>query len=135
LNAQYSASTYIGRVPRIQFFDDEIDAYVCEALPSTTSQADPSFLTPSYILSTFLGRPVHLVLKGPQKRPMIPTNTHPVLPGEVVLQDGYPLHILTEESLLAVQDRVKRSANGEEGWKAGKVDETKWKEAPLVMER
>jgi uncharacterized protein len=66
---------------------------------------------------------------------MIRTNTHPTIPGEVLFQDGYPLLVATEESLAVVQERVKRCANGEEGWKTGKVDEEKWKTAPLVMER
>lgn len=66
---------------------------------------------------------------------MVGTNTHPTIPGEVVFQDGYPILVTTEESLITLQERVKRSANGEEGWRAGKVDEEKWKTAPLVMER
>lgn len=49
-----------------------MDGYVCEALP-------PSSLSPSDILSKYLSRPVHLMMKGPQPRACPPTMAFPTL--------------------------------------------------------
>lgn len=73
--------------PVINFSMDEctlfgvykLDAYICEALSPT----DPS---PSQILSEYLERDVHLIMKGPSLRPCPPTVLFPELKAPVRFQ-------------------------------------------------
>ncbi|KEP52823.1 importin-9 protein [Rhizoctonia solani 123E] len=108
--------------------DTGLDAYVVE---STSAESTAS---PSALLSSYLGRDVLLVLKGPMHRAARPTSTHPDLEVGFRFQDGFPLLLATTESLAAVQDKIRRSAAGEEGWKVGGIT-SQWQTDELVMER
>ncbi|CAE6488842.1 unnamed protein product [Rhizoctonia solani] len=108
--------------------DTGLNAHVAEsASPDSTA-------SPSAILSSYLGRDVLLVLKGPKYRSARPTSTHPDLDVGFRFQDGFPLLIATTESLAAVQEKVRRSADGEEEWKVGGIT-SQWQTDELVMER
>ncbi|CAE7208239.1 unnamed protein product [Rhizoctonia solani] len=108
--------------------DKGLDAYIAEAAsPDSTA-------SPSAILSSYLGRDVLLVLKGPEHRAARPTSTHPDLDVGYRFQDGFPLLVATTESLAAVQEKVRLSAAGEDEWKVGGITK-QWKTDELVMER
>ena len=106
---------------------DDIDGYICESVSSSSSSSN-SKNVPSETLSRFLARDVYLVLKGARPRPCDPTLDFPQLEASANYQDGYPLLVASEESLGAVQTRM-RSEVGNQG-----VAE-RWKEDDLVMER
>ena len=57
----------------------KIDGYVCQSL-------DPSKPSPSEILSNYLGKDVHLVMKGPGIRFCEPTPAFPSLKADHVFQ-------------------------------------------------
>ncbi|KAF8727515.1 ARM repeat-containing protein, partial [Rhizoctonia solani] len=105
-----------------------LDAYVVESYPPDSTSS------PSALFSSYLGREVLLVLKGPTYRPVIPTLTHPDLDVGVRFQDGFPLLVATTESLVAVQEKIRLSAAGTEGWKVGGIT-PQWQTDELVMER
>lgn len=70
----------MNRVDNPELFGESTrDAYIIEAL----SPSDPS---PSKILSDFLDRPVHLVVKGPTPRFCPPTLAFPNLTATAVFQ-------------------------------------------------
>lgn len=96
-----------------------MQGYICE----TTS--GPS---PSTILSEYVGYPVHLVVKGPRVRNCPPTLRFPKLDVPSYFQDGYPLLLVSEESVGAVQARI-RDMVGIQG-----ISE-KWTEEELEVER
>lgn len=100
----------------------DIDSYICQDLNS------PERDFPTKVMSRFFNRAVHLVCKGPRPRACPPTTDFPELQATTCYQDGYPLLVASEESLEAVQERVR----GEVG-KQGVAD--RWKEDELVMER
>ncbi|KAI5119725.1 hypothetical protein M0805_001438 [Coniferiporia weirii] len=100
----------------------DIDGYICQSLNAEDREA------PTKILTRFLERDVFLVLKGPRARPCKPTYEFPVLEASARYQDGYPLLVVSEESLQAVQERLR----GEVGIQ-GVAD--RWSEDNLVMER
>ncbi|EMD31142.1 hypothetical protein CERSUDRAFT_120106 [Gelatoporia subvermispora B] len=110
-----------------------VDGYVCARLPASSS----SSASPSEILSTYLERPVLLVMKGPRPRACPPTEAFPELSATAVFQDGYPLLVASEESLQAVTAKVQEAARrekGEEGWVGG-MDRTRWHDGEIEMER
>ncbi|KAJ7459038.1 hypothetical protein B0H11DRAFT_2060107 [Mycena galericulata] len=110
------------RIEKVLMWDVPFDAYVCEALPSPPSRS------PSAILSSYFGRPVHLVYKGDQIRPCDPTATHPNLEATAVFQDCFPLMVLSEESTTRIEEEL-RGHVGTQG-----IDE-RWKTENLVIER
>ncbi|KAJ7897246.1 hypothetical protein B0H14DRAFT_2333080 [Mycena olivaceomarginata] len=110
------------RIEKVFLWDSILDAYICEALPALPSQS------PSEILSSYFGRPVHLVYKGPQPRPVDPTPTHPKLNTTAVFQDGYPLLVLSQESTARIEEEL-RGHVGKQG-----IDE-RWRTDTLVIER
>ena len=57
----------------------KIDGYLCESLDKTQP-------TPSQILSDYLNKDVHLVMKGPRIRACGPTATFPELKADHVFQ-------------------------------------------------
>lgn len=61
----------------------------------------------SSILSDYVGFPVHLVVKGPRVRHCPPTLRFPKLEVPSYFQDGYPALLISEESVGAVQERIK----------------------------
>ncbi|THH30550.1 hypothetical protein EUX98_g3618 [Antrodiella citrinella] len=98
-----------------QHFDDVLmfnkfvmDGYVCEAVK-------PGDESPSTILSTFLKRPVFIVMKGPEERPCLPTDAFQDLIASCrypvrLIFDVYPIHYATEESLESVNRAVNLAA-------------------------
>lgn len=84
--------------------------------------------SPSSTLSKYLGRSVHLVYKGPRPRVCQPTTAYPELKATVSYQDGYPLLVLSEESVKEVEKQTKKIV-GVQG-----VEE-QWRDEPLVIER
>ncbi|KAG8736266.1 hypothetical protein FRC11_002742, partial [Ceratobasidium sp. 423] len=105
----------------------DLEGYVVE------SSSPGSTVSPSALLSSYLGRDVLLLLKGSNRRPAIPTVTHPDLDVEVRFQDGYPLLIATTESLASVQDKIRLSAGGAEGWQVGGIS-SQWQTDEFLME-
>ena len=57
----------------------DIDGYICQSV----NPRDPS---PSEILSDYMGKAVHLVMKGPRARPCDPTPLFPSLEATGVFQ-------------------------------------------------
>lgn len=86
----------------------------------------------SSVLSKFFGFPVYLLFKGPSRRMVDATPSHPHLPKttSAKFQDGYPFLVASVESLVAVEDVIHELANDETN-KLG--DE--WKSRALEMER
>jgi hypothetical protein len=110
------------RIEKVMMWHVPFDAYICEALPSPPSRS------PSTILSSYFGRPVHLVYKGPRPRPCDPTATHPNLKAKAVFQDCFPLMVLSEESTTRIEEEL-RGHVGTQG-----IDE-RWNTESLVIER
>ncbi|KAH8831667.1 MOSC N-terminal beta barrel domain-containing protein [Flagelloscypha sp. PMI_526] len=106
----------------LNMWDKPIDGYICEALDPTVCSS------PSEVISRFLGIPVKLVVKGPTPRPCSPTPAFPQLSATHVFQDGYPLLILSQESVQAVEDQTREYV-GVSG-----VEE-KWKNDEIAVER
>jgi len=100
-----------------------VDGYICEAIPPLLASE-----TASSILSKYFERPVHLVFKGPRTRVCEPTLDFPNLDASLHYQDGYPLLVLSEESVMAAEKEV-RTYVGVQGI------EEKWKVDKLVIER
>ncbi|EGO05379.1 hypothetical protein SERLA73DRAFT_101193 [Serpula lacrymans var. lacrymans S7.3] len=98
---------------------NDIDGYICESL---------SGRSPSDILSAYVGYPVLLVMKGPRPRLCAPTLRYPKLGAPTAYQDGFPLLVVSEESIMALQTRV-RDMVGVQG-----VDE-KWSQEKIDVER
>lgn len=97
----------------------DIQGYICE---TGTGRS------PSTILSEYIGYAVYLVVKGPRVRICPPTLRFPNLDAPSYFQDGYPLLLLSEESMGAVQERI-RGMVGVQG-----VSD-KWAEEELEVER
>ncbi|KIK91112.1 hypothetical protein PAXRUDRAFT_150234, partial [Paxillus rubicundulus Ve08.2h10] len=97
----------------------DIEGYICETI---TGQS------PSAVLSKYFGYPVHLVVKGPRIRICPPTLRFPKLDAPSYFQDGFPLLLVSEESVEAVQERI-RDMVGIQG-----VGE-KWEKEELMVER
>lgn len=97
----------------------DVQGYICETTRGRS---------PSTILSEHIGHPVHLVVKGPRVRHCQPTLRFPKLDAPSYFQDGYPLLIVSEESVEAVQERI-RDMVGTQG-----VGE-KWAQEELKIER
>lgn len=98
---------------------DDIEGYVCQ---TNTGRS------PSEILSEYMGLPVHLAVKGSRLRICQPTQRFPDLDAPSYFQDGYPLMLLSEESVAAMQERV-RGMVGMQG-----IEET-WSSDTLQVER
>lgn len=108
----------------------KIDGYVCQPV-------DKSQPSPSQILSDYLDKDVHLVMKGPRIRACEPTPTFPDLKADHVFQDGYPLLLASEESVLSVGSSIRDAATGEspELGKIGGLDQERWKNGDIEIER
>lgn len=96
-----------------------MDGFVCE---STSGRS------PSAILSAYFERPVHLAVKGSKPRPCDPTDLFPSLKATAWYQDGYPLLVLSEESIDVLHEEI-RSRIGTQGI------EDQWSEREFVIER
>lgn len=110
------------RIEKVMMWHVPFDAYICEALPSSPSRS------PSEILSSYFGRPVHLVYKGAQPRACDATATHPELEATAVFQDCFPLMVLSQESTTRIEEEL-RDHVGTQG-----IDE-RWATDKLVIER
>ncbi|KAI0814790.1 MOSC N-terminal beta barrel domain-containing protein [Irpex lacteus] len=112
------------------FGQTDIDGYVCQA-------AEPGGPSPSEILSNYMGKDVHLVMKGPRVRPCDPTPLFPNLEASSVFQDGYPLLVASEESLAAVGSAIRDAATGTSATlgKIGGMDHDRWKDGQIEIER
>jgi len=98
---------------------DDIEGYVCQTNIGRS---------PSQILSQYVGFPVLLAMKGPRLRICPPTHRFPNLDAPSYFQDGYPVLVISEESVVAMQERI-RGMVGLQG-----VDE-KWSSDTLQVER
>ncbi|KAI0068321.1 hypothetical protein BV25DRAFT_1867320 [Artomyces pyxidatus] len=81
-----------------------MDGYITQ--PHSSSGSEASLC--SAVLSRFMGRPVHLIFKGPRPRPAAPTWSFEKLDPFVGYHDGYPLHVASEESMEGVKAMVKK---------------------------
>src|SRR4051812_42221151 len=93
--------TAFNRVDDIKLWKSTVDGYICR----TDNTLSP--FTPSTALSKFLGRDVHLVCKGPRQRSCPTTYAFPYLNASAVYQDAFPLLITSNESLDALQEKVR----------------------------
>ncbi|EJT99676.1 hypothetical protein DACRYDRAFT_95988 [Dacryopinax primogenitus] len=105
----------------VKLWSFTIDAYVCEALRPTESG-----LSPSEIISTYIGRPALLIVKGPSPRNALPTVSAPDLDATFMFQDGYPLMVLSTESIQDVSERISQAARSEDGWAVAGINLDKW---------
>lgn len=101
-----------------------MDGYICESTSGGHGTA-------SATLSKYFERPVHLVFKGPRPRSVDPTTAFPDLVATAKYQDMYPLLILSEESMTAIEQELRAHVNT-----LKKVDE-RWKadSSSIVIER
>jgi len=100
---------------------DPLDGYIGESISGPSGTA-------SSILSKYFERPVHLVFKGPQPRPIDPTFSFPNLVATAKYQDMYPLLVLSEESIVPIEEEL-RGHVGTQG-----IDE-RWKVDSVFIER
>lgn len=123
-----------------------VDGYVCQSLSAP-------YNTPSTVLSTFLGRDVHLMIKGPTPRTVPPALDYPDLQDtaklqvifanytltcmltQITAQDGYPLLVASDESLVAFRHVVKDVAQQGEAAGVRGFDQKRWSEGTVEMER
>lgn len=111
------------RIQDIELWErDDLDGYICQAIGIDEHDY------PAKILSRYLGRDVLLVMKGPKPRPCSPTSAFPDLKATSMYQDGYPILLASEESLLSVQEKLRKEVGNQ-----GVAD--RWSEDDLVMER
>ncbi|KAJ3985723.1 hypothetical protein F5890DRAFT_1408843 [Lentinula detonsa] len=109
------------RLSDIALWRHKVDGFVCENQSSHGR-------SPSTILSEYFGRPVHLTVKGNKPRPCDPTDSFPGLKATALYQDGYPLLVLSEESIDVLHEEI-RSRVGMQGI----ADE--WSSQEFVIER
>jgi len=98
-----------------------IDGFICESESS-------SGRSPSAILSEYFERPVHLAVKGNKPRPCDATDLFPSLKATAWYQDGYPLLVLSEESINVLHEEI-RSRVGTQGI------EDQWSKQEFQIER
>jgi hypothetical protein len=97
-----------------------MDGYICEQSKGSIS--------PSDIMSEYIGKPVHLVYKGPTPRAADATHGFPDLKAFSNFQDMYPMMMLSEENLAAVEEEARPLAGKQD------IDE-RWNDATLKVER
>ncbi|KAL4070478.1 hypothetical protein J3A83DRAFT_4358656 [Scleroderma citrinum] len=119
LNPREDELSHMQRVEVTLWGKKDIEGYICPSLDGRS---------PSTILSQYFGYSVHLVIKGPLPRKCPRTPRFPDLDAPSYFQDGFPLLILSEESVTAVQDKVRQMI-GKQG-----VQEA-WAQQELVVER
>ncbi|KAJ4470815.1 hypothetical protein J3R30DRAFT_3300001 [Lentinula aciculospora] len=110
-----------GRLNDIGLWGHEVDGFVCE-------NQNPKGRSPSTILSEYFERPVHLTVKGNKPRPCDPTDSFPGLKATTLYQDGYPLLVLSEESIDVLHEEI-RSRVGIQGIS------DQWSKQEFVIER
>ncbi|KAF5356153.1 hypothetical protein D9756_003693 [Leucocoprinus leucothites] len=100
---------------------DPLDGYICQS----SVKGAPS---PSDVLSKYFGKPVHLTYKGPLPRAIDATHDFPDLKASAYFQDMYPLLILSEENVKAVEQEI-RPLVGTQG-----IND-RWGDAKVMIER
>lgn len=98
--------------------EDPVDGYIGQSIAG--SPAD----TPTSVLSKYFGKPVHLIYKGPRARPIETTTDFPELKATTWYQDGYPILVLSEESMDDVNKETKQRIGLQgisEAWKEDTV--------------
>ena len=107
-----------------------MDAYVCRS-------SSPTGPSPCEVLSNFLGKEVHLIMKGPTPRLCPPTLAFPDLKAQFVFQDGYPLLFASEESLDAVASAICEAAKigPDQPGRIGGIDRERWSNERVPIER
>ncbi|KAG6916754.1 hypothetical protein DXG01_005499 [Tephrocybe rancida] len=106
-------------------FSEFLDGYIGHSLPlpSPCTTSTPS--RASAIASLYFGKPVHLAYKGPRPRVSERTDTFPSLDATTVFQDGYPLLLMSRESMGELEGEIRQRVGvmgvGEE-WKDGRVE-------------
>ncbi|KAG6831279.1 hypothetical protein H0H93_013807 [Arthromyces matolae] len=106
-------------MPKLGLFSEFLDGYIGHSLPLS----QPSVA--SSISSLFFNKPVHLVYKGPSPRLAEKTPTFPELSVTTMFQDGYPLLMLSKESMEEIEGEIRERVGTMgvgEVWKDGKVD-------------
>ncbi|KAG2136504.1 uncharacterized protein EDB93DRAFT_1242371 [Suillus bovinus] len=98
---------------------NDIEGYVCQ---TNTGRS------PSEILSQYMGLSVHLAVKGPRPRTCPPTVRFPDLDAPSYFQDSYPLLVVSEESVAAVEKLIQ-------GMVGMQGIEEKWSSDTLQVER
>ncbi|KAG8901856.1 hypothetical protein FRB99_005033 [Tulasnella sp. 403] len=117
------------------------DAHVVQSIdPDAAFGPD----TPSETLSTFLGRNVFLVRKGPRQRFVAPTKAFPHLKANAAFHDGYPILIATDASCDDVGRRIRASATNDATaedaekrgiWNIHRLNKEVWRDKEFVIER
>lgn len=105
----------------VQLWSFSLDAYVCESTRPTEAG-----LSPSDTISKYLERPALFIVKGPSPRMAQPTPSAPNLEAAFQFQDGYPLMVLSMETIQDVSERVLQAVRNEEGWAVAGIDLDKW---------
>ncbi|THV06478.1 hypothetical protein K435DRAFT_743533 [Dendrothele bispora CBS 962.96] len=108
-------------IDAIKLWNSSVDGYICETLPSMPTASGRS---PSSILSEYLEAPVQLVYKGGRPRPCDETSSFPELKATTDYQDGYPLLVLSEENVEAVEKELRGHVGTqgiEERWTTDKI--------------
>ncbi|KAF5357435.1 hypothetical protein D9757_013329 [Collybiopsis confluens] len=118
------------RINDIDVWGTTCDGFICESVSTK-----PSSQTPSAILSEYFDRPVHLAVKGTSPRKCVPTDAFPELEATAVYQDGYPLLVLSEESMDILQEAIRGrvAEDGNPNAVAG-IGEN-WRTEELLIER
>lgn len=99
----------------------DIDGHICQSVDDADSEGN----VPASTLSRYFGSAVLLIVKGRKARPCAPTHEFPLLQANTHYQDGYPLLIASEESLIAVQNRMRQEVGRqgvEDRWKVDKLE-------------
>lgn len=107
------------RLNDVAMWRNAVDGFICESHFGRS---------PSTIMSEYFGRPVHLIVKGNAPRPCDPTDSFPELKATTCYQDGYPLLVLSEESIEVLHHEI-RARVGTQGI------EDKWSKQEFVIER
>ena len=106
-----------------------VDGYICRSASPSASSPDPSA-----VLSQFLERPVHLIMKGPTPRACPPTAAFPALEASTLYHDAYPLHVASEESI-AEFERVLHKLAADQDTHIGGLDRERWLKGSVVIDR
>ncbi|KAG6841739.1 hypothetical protein C0991_007625 [Blastosporella zonata] len=113
---------------RLGLFSEFLDGYIGHALPLPSAYTPATENTASAISSLYFSKPVHLVYKGPRPRPAERTFTFPELDASTMFQDGYPLLLMSRESMGELDEEV-RARVGTQG-----IDDH-WKEDSVELRR
>ena len=106
-------------MPNITMYGDIVEGYIYRAPQPSSLKLDPSTF-----LSTFLGKPVHLVYRCPCPRAVGVTGKYPELKGMAGYQALSPLLVLSEEGMRDIENQARQCIGTQgigEVWREGKV--------------